>query len=412
MLTNHESERAFLGCWLLDCNVGRYEAAQHAIDTPDAYTDAACKVVAATILEQTHRGEFVSLVSVMAALDKDIHGNITAMVDTVGSTAHAAHYAKQVADAFTARKAAEICAELSEAATSTGDVAAAIRTATQRLSGLGLHDGIKVHRLGDFEARKLAQWEAAEKGEAIGVPFCLPEINHILGGMRFGIVSVLAAYRGTGKSTLARQQAAFAASRNIPTLLLTLEDTAEQADACIAGMFAEVSVFHLDIGQSGEPYRERMRQAWAGRKDLPLFIVDRNCGIDAMSAIVERHVREYGIKLVVLDHIQYIAPSQLPNMSRVDTLAHYSTVLCGWAKQHDLHVMALSQLSNAAEQQGRKRVRMSDIRGCGAIADDCRQAMALYESEQGHVLEVLKNNAGISNRAVAITRMDGLQRFE
>jgi replicative DNA helicase len=352
------------------------------------------------------------MVSILATLDGDIHAQIEAMMDSAVSVSYAGHYAKQVSDAWTARKAQAVVDELSAALVESADTTAAIREANNALAGLGVYDSIPIHRPGDFAETKMAQWEAAEQGKAIGVPFCLQPVNCVLGGLRYGIVSVLAAYRGTGKSTLTRQQADYAAECGHGTLLFTLEDTAEQADASIAGMRARVSTFHLDTGQSGEPYRVRVKQAWDTMREMPLWIVDRNCGVEAMGAIVQRLSREHGIKLVIVDHIQYISPHIMSGMNRVDTLAHYSTTLCGWAKEYDLHVMAVSQLSNAAEKDNRKRVRMSDIRGCGAIADDCRQAMALYEEDSGHVLEVLKNNAGISNRAVKVRRVDGEQRFE
>lgn len=411
MTNNTPAEHALLGCYLLDSNIGRYAVRKYGLHDGSAFADALSQQVWKAICDVESSGTYVDLISVQARIPSQ-EARLNKLIDSVPTCAHAEHYAQQVADAKMVNDAAEICQKLVSELLDGKPAASRIQAAVSNLSDLGAFSDVPVYRIGDFSENKDRQWEAARQGKTIGIPFCIDAVNCVLGGLRYGIMSILAAYRNTGKSTLARQQAIHTAKSGLPTLLFTLEDPADTTDANIAGHEAGVSVFHLDTGQSCNENREKMHDAWQRLKDVPLWIVDRNAGIHAMSAIVDRMVRQHGIKLVVVDHIHYIAPQELPGMNRVRTLASYSSTVCGWARDYDMHVMVLGQLSQEKEKQNRARVRMSDIRDCGSLVDDARQILSLYDTDSGHVLEVLKNNAGISSKAIHVRRMDGYQRFD
>jgi replicative DNA helicase len=341
----------------------------------------------------------------------DAMRSIEAAIDQLGSVYHVRAYIADVRKAERSRKARELMAASSnklEIEPETADDT--ISAATAGLMKIAMKSDIPIRQVGEMRAEKIAQWNAAADGKIIGVPFCLPRVNASLGGWRRGSFSVIGAYRGTGKSTLARQDCYYNAREGRKALLISLEDPADIAAASIAGMHTRTSTFQLDTGTGSRTRIDIVNEGWKELDDLPLWIVSCPMKIEDICAVAEMMHARYTLDMVYVDHIQYIQPLVLPHHNRVTTVGSYSLTLAGLAKKLDVPVIALSQLSRDSEKENRKP-RLSDLRDSGSIDQDARQVLLLSKSDDGFNIELAKNNYGPSSKDTPVWRMDGENRF-
>jgi replicative DNA helicase len=270
----------------------------------------------------------------------------------------------------------------------------------------------KINHITAFREAKVSAWRQATGQGYIGIPSCFSEMNQYLGGYRRGVMTVVGGYRGEGKSTLARQEAHGTAKQGYKALVVSLEDPEDVAQASIAGNEASVSVFHLDTGSSFEGRIEQIDSAWAGMGGIPLWTASATT-IEEICSLATIKKATDGLDLLVIDHLQYISPYTLPRMDRNGTIATYSQRICNLAKTLDIAVMVLSQFSRDSEKNNRKP-KLSDLRDSGTIEQDARAVLLLYFDpvNKHHILEVAKNNNGVSKKEIKLVRADGKQRFE
>lgn len=290
-----------------------------------------------------------------------------------------------------------------------------IQTAQQRIHELATQGGAKIKTLASDRQAKVDSWKAAQRGEGVvGIPTPWDLINDCLGGLRPRIMSVLGAYRGTGKSSMARQIVFHAAMHHgIPAALISLEDPSDIASAHIASMHGRFSPFHLDRGDSNVTPEQADRE-WQSIQHLPIQIYDRPSTISQIENACTAMVASAGAKLIVIDHIQYILPER-NHKSRNEEVANYSMRLAALAKRLDCHILVCSQLSRDSEKNEREP-RLSDLRDSGAIEQDARQVMLLYtdpetniKDAQGNehplfILHVAKNNYGKAGDKIVFMR--------
>jgi replicative DNA helicase len=341
----------------------------------------------------------------------DAMRNIEAAIDMMGDVSFVKSYVLDVKKAERSRTAKIIMADAAKKLDSEPETSDDhISEATAGLMRVGMKTDIPIKQLGDIRAGKVSQWRAAIDGGSVGVPFFLPKINASLGGWRKGSFSVIGAYRGTGKSTLVRQDAYENAREGRKALIFSLEDPYDIAGANIAGLHSGVDTFKLDTGILGESSINTINQRWAEIDDLPLWIVSCPVRIEDICAVTEMLHARYTLDIVYLDHIQYVQPLVLPHHNRVTTVGSYSLTLAGLAKRLDVPVVALSQLSREGEKENR-RPRLSDLRDSGSIEQDARQVLLMSREDDKFFIEVAKNNYGPSGRTTEVWRMDGRNRF-
>ena len=213
-------------------------------------------------------------------------------------------------------------------------------------------------------------------------------------------------------STLARQ-IANSTSRDIgATALYSLEDPAEQAAGIIAASSAGFTASDFDVGRASDQKINVMEAAWKAM-NLPLWITSDVLSIDHIVTSAIEMKAKHDIKLMILDHIQYISPYQLRGMNRNDTVATYMEKIRSVCRRLGIPCLALSQISNDAEKKDRIPT-ISDLRDSGAIGNDARQVLILYWDGQlgHHVLKIAKNNYGRSGDEIPVVRNDAKGIFE
>jgi replicative DNA helicase len=195
---------------------------------------------------------------------------------------------------------------------------------------------------------------------------------------------ILAARPSVGKTSLALDIVRNAAVKhNIPTALFSLEMSAQQLIDRMLAAESKVNSWHLRTGQlSGDEVFERIRSALEPLSKAPLFIDDQGSNnILKMRSIVRRLKHEKGLGLVVVDYLQLMAPVHSKGVDNVvQQITEISHSLKQLAKEFDVPVLALSQLSRAVESRGGKP-RLSDLRDSGSIEQDADVVLFIHREQ-------------------------------
>lgn len=250
-------------------------------------------------------------------------------------------------------------------------------------------------------AKALEIAEAAHKRQGLlsGVPCGFRDIDGKLGGLHPSDLVILAGRPSMGKTALATNMA-FNAAR---TPRLGAGDSAgrgHDAKGTVVGFFslemsreqlatrilAEQTRIPSDRIRRGMVAAEKFSDLVMGSRELerlPIFIDDTPAlSISAMRTRARRLKRQHGLGLIVIDYLQLIAPSPgSRHESRVQELSEITRGLKALAKELEIPVLALSQLSRAVEQREDKRPQLADLRESGTIEQDSDVVMFIYREQ-------------------------------
>jgi replicative DNA helicase len=248
-------------------------------------------------------------------------------------------------------------------------------------------------------AIEMAERALNSGGHLSGITTGLEGLNAKIGGMHKSDLIIVAGRPGMGKSSLATNIAFAAAQRFLrdtedglepaksagaPAALFSLEMSADQLATRILAEQSGISSENLRMGKiSQQEFRELARAA-AELQNLPLYIDDTpGLTIAALRARARRLKRQKGIGLVVVDYLQLLQGSGKAGSSenRVQEISEISRGLKQLAKELDLPVMGLSQLSRAVEQREDKRPQLSDLRESGSIEQDADIVLFIYRED-------------------------------
>ena len=252
------------------------------------------------------------------------------------------------------------------------------------------------------EATKLAI-EQAERalnsgGHLSGITTGIDGINSKIGGLHRSDLLILAGRPGMGKSSLATNMAFAAAQRFVrdqedglepgksagaPVAIFSLEMSADQLATRILSEESGISSENLRMGKISQQEFRQLARAAADLQTLPLYIDDTpGLTIAALRTRARRLKRQKGIGMVVIDYLQLLQGSGKGSSdNRVQEISEISRGLKQLAKELDLPVIALSQLSRAVEQREDKRPQLSDLRESGSIEQDADIVMFIYRED-------------------------------
>src|SRR5271170_6398891 len=243
--------------------------------------------------------------------------------------------------------------------------------------------------------------EAAFKrsGKTVGVATGFVDLDQKLGGLHPSDLVILGGRPSMGKSALATN-IAFNAARAYKPLrtgdgrviaedgavvgFFSLEMSAEQLAARILAEESGVSSDRIRRGDVGHEDFDRFVQASQQLAALPLFIDDTPAlSVGALRTRARRLMRQQGLGLIVVDYLQLLRPSvQVRSLdNRVQEISDITRGLKALAKELDVPVLALSQLSRAVEQREDKRPMLSDLRESGSIEQDADVVMFIFREE-------------------------------
>lgn len=227
---------------------------------------------------------------------------------------------------------------------------------------------------------------AANKDELRGVKTGFAGVDNLLAGLQKSDLIILAARPSMGKTALALDIARqTAVAHNTVVGMFSLEMSSQQLVDRMVAAESKVNSWSLRTGKglTAEDY-EKIRDAYDRLSKAPIFIDDKAGNtILNMRAVARRLKREHGLGLIVVDYLQLMMPSTaLRNSdSMVQQVTEISRALKQLARELDVPVLALSQLSRAVEQR-RDRPRLSDLRDSGSIEQDADVVMFIHREDK------------------------------
>lgn len=404
---NIDSERALLGSIML-----RPEAIHEIMEIlkPEAFYAEKHRIIFLSMAELFQKNEPIDLLTLSARLTEknqldQVGGSnyLTELVNLVPSSANAEHYGEIVQKKFVLRQLIE---------------------ASEHISLLGYEEAEDISTLLDMAEKKIYEvtqgktsnkfielkdvlgeaWERLDKlhkskDEHRGIPTGFKDLDAKLSGLQKSDLIILAARPSMGKTSLALDIARQAAIKHgVPVAIFSLEMSNQQLVDRMIAAESRVDAWKLRTGKlTLDSEFDRIRDSLEPLSKAPIFVDDQPANnILKMRGVVRRLKNERGIGLVVVDYLQLMAPVQSKNNDNlVQQITEISRSLKHLAREFDVPVLALSQLSRAVEQRG-GRPRLSDLRDSGSIEQDADVVMFIHredkykdESEKTNIAEIL-----------------------
>ncbi len=222
------------------------------------------------------------------------------------------------------------------------------------------------------------------KGEIRGIPTGFKDLDNMLAGLQKSDLIILAARPSVGKTALALNMAEHAAVELKKTVaIFSLEMSKEQLVDRLLCSQAGIDSWKLRTGNLGEDDFRKLNFGMGVLSEAPLYIDDTpGATVTEIRAKARRLQMEQGLDLVVLDYLQLMeGTNSFGDGNRVQEISEISRGLKAMARELNVPVLALSQLSRAVEQRHPKIPMLSDLRESGSIEQDADVVMFLYRED-------------------------------
>jgi replicative DNA helicase len=218
-----------------------------------------------------------------------------------------------------------------------------------------------------------------------------PSFDNKMSGFKRGDLIVLAARPSMGKSALALNFAQNVAEKGRNVAIFSLEMSKEQLTDRLISAAMAVDSWKLQKGKLSEDEFSRMGDALEKLSRSKIYIDDSpaGAGLVEIKSKARRLKMESGLDVVIIDYLQLMSSGH--SMNRVQEISDISRGLKALARELDVPVIALSQLSRAVESRPDKRPMMSDLRESGAIEQDADIILMIYRDDYYNELSELAN---------------------
>jgi len=222
------------------------------------------------------------------------------------------------------------------------------------------------------------------KGGVTGLPTGYPDLDRMTSGLQNSDLIIVAARPSVGKTAFALNIAQnVALHTQVPVAIFSLEMPAIQLVQRMLSAEGNIDSHRLRSGYLEPADWEKLTLAMASLSEAPIFIDDTpHVTVFDIRAKCRRLKAEHGLGLVIIDYLQLISGRGGDN--RQQEISEISRGLKGLARELDVPVIALSQLSRAVEQRQDKRPMLSDIRESGSIEQDADVVAFLYRDDYYH----------------------------
>ena len=309
------------------------------------------------------------------------------LVSSVPTSVHVEHYARIVSRTATMRRLIKTASEIAAMGyDGTSDEVATLNRAESLLFGVRSGTaGREFVALRDVLDQYLEQGSALlEPNSKIKAPVAtgFDSLDEVLGGLQPSDLLILAARPSVGKSTLAVNMAVSAAKSEATVGIFSLEMSREQLALRILASESGVETQFLRRGLYSEAQEQRIIRSVGGLSELALYIDDTPLqGIMEMRAKARRLHMERNLDLLVVDYLQLMSVEGNRGSNRVQEISEISRALKGLARDLNIPVLAVSQLSRAVEMRPSHRPQLSDLRESGSIEQDADVVMFIYRED-------------------------------
>jgi replicative DNA helicase len=401
-----EVEQAVLGAMLID-----QRAIGRAIELLDetCFYDARHARIFQAILALYERNEAADQLTVAEELKRrqqlEPAGGVVYLAELAAGTATAAnidYHARIVLDKALGRKLIETSSELADQAyRERGDVRELIDWAEQRIFSLSdRHMGQGFQSLETVLHETVEQIERAHSriSTVTGVDTGYPDLNEKTAGFQPGELIIVAARPSVGKTALALCLARNAAVQaGVGVAVFSLEMSKMQLAQRLLCIETRLNLHSLRTGRLREEDWRHLTRNIGKLAQAPIYIDDTaSLSVLEARAKARRLKRDQGIGMVIIDYLQLMHAHDRFN-SREQEISSISRGLKALAKELNLPVLALSQLSRAVESRTDRRPQLSDLRESGSIEQDSDVVLFIYRPEMYH----LKSAEGGSMEGIA-----------
>lgn len=352
------------------------------------------KIIYQAMLELARRSEPIDLVSMTAYLREQ--GNLDAvggtaylseLISNVPSSTNIEYYANLVARKSTLRNLISAGDEIVEAGFNEAqDIEEILDFAEKRVMSVTGQVG-RAQKFQGIKEILPETWETIikmqeNKGELRGVPTGFTDLDKLLSGFQKSDLIILAARPSVGKTSIALNMAKHAAiHHDIAVGIFSLEMSAASLVDRMLSSEANVDSWKLKTGQGlSEEDMEKLTEASSRLSRAPIYIDDQaGNNILKMRSTARRLKSEFGLGLIVVDYLQLMSTTKnYDNM--VNQITEISRSLKALARELEVPVIALSQLSRAVESRGGEP-RLSDLRDSGSIEQDADVVMFIHSED-------------------------------
>ncbi len=387
---NPEAEEAVLGSLLIDPDAIIKVAS---FLKPDDFYREKNGWIYQAILDLHERREpadFVTLVDELERRDQiqQVGGAayITSLINSVPTAVHVEHYAHIVERTATLRRligaAGQIAALAYEEAEDVDEVVDRAEQLIFNVSERRIHRDLTPVRQIMHAVVDRLDYLHRHRGELLGVPSGFTKLDKLLGGFQKSDLIILAARPGMGKTSLALNFAVNAAKRyGQRVAFFSLEMSSEQLVQRLLAAETGINQQRLRLGEINDDEWPILMEA-AGVLSETLLFIDDTPAVSALELRTKarRLQAEHGLDMVIVDYLQLMR-SDTRTENRVQEISYISRSLKSLARELEVPLIALSQLSRAVESRGDHKPILSDLRDSGSIEQDADIVMFIYRED-------------------------------
>ena len=408
---------------------------------PNAFYKEAHQFVFEAIVKLFENTEPIDLLTVSSKLKSEgrldkVGGDyyLVQLTQKVSSSAHIEYHARIILQKYIQRSLIKISTEIIEDSyDETQDVFDLLDTAESKLYDVtqgNIKKSTETAQSLVIQAKKKIE-EISNKDGLSGVPSGFSDVDKLTSGWQPSDLVIIASRHGMGKTALTLSMARnMAVAKNIPVAFFSLEMSSIQLITRLISSETGLSSEKLRTGNLEKFEWEQLNVKVSSLENAPLYIDDTpSLSIFDLRAKARRLSSQYGIKLIVIDYLQLMtAGGSNKNGNREQEISTISRNLKALAKELNVPVIALSQLSRAVETRGgSKRPILSDLRESGAIEQDADIVSFIYRHEyykidewddeertpstgQAEFIVAKHRNGGLSN--IRLKFISNLGKFE
>ena len=401
-----EAEQAVVGSMLMDRDA--ILTSSEIISGEDFY-QTAYGVIFDTVVEIYNEGKPVDLITLQERLkEKDVPAEISSLefvrdlVTAVPTSANVKYYAEIVAEKSMLRRLIKLNDEISNMCYLGKESMEAVLEITEKK----VFELVQKRNTGDFVPIKdvvlnaLEKIESASKtsGSVTGIPTGFLDLDYKMSGLQPSDLILVAARPSMGKTAFVlniAQHVAFKVKKSVA--IFSLEMSKEQLVNRLFSLEAQVDSQSLRTGNLKDEDWEKLIES-AGIIGKSKLIIDDTPGISIseLRSKCRKYKLEQGLDLIIIDYLQLMTGRVGGRSeSRQQEISEISRALKGLARELNVPVIALSQLSRAVEQRPDHRPMLSDLRESGAIEQDADVVMFIYRDDYYNKDTEMKNIAEI-----------------
>lgn len=365
------------------------------IITADSFYSDKHKLIYDIMIELATKNDPIDILSLKTKLDEK---NLTEqaggaaylaeLVHTVPSASNVVHYAEIVQKKYMMRRLIGASEKLSDLGfNESGDLEQIMDQAEQHVYDLANKSSTK--KVVHMKEALNETWDIIDKlhnsGEAVrGVSTGFKDLDRMLSGLQKSDLIILAARPSVGKTSFALDIARNAAlNNNTPVAIFSLEMSAQQLTSRMLSAASFVDAWKIKTARLQDDDFAKLRDGIDKLSQAPIYIDDvPGNNIIKMRSTCRRLKSEKGLGLIVVDYLQLMMPTNNRNSDNVvQQVTEISRSLKNLAREMDVPVLALSQLSRAVEARGGKP-RLSDLRDSGSIEQDADVVMFIHREDR------------------------------